>query len=64
MPVLEKYYLLANHIFRFITGKYHIVKKKKKKPNILHKEEQSLGLTICQNLALFVVIFNSQKITD
>ena len=35
-----------------------------KKTHNFHKEEQSLGLRICQSLELFVVIFTSQKITD
>ena len=32
MPVLEKYYLLGNHMFRFITGKDYIVKKTQQLP--------------------------------
>ena len=30
--MLEKYYLLGNHIFRFITGKDYVVKKTQQLP--------------------------------
>lgn len=61
MPVLEKYYLLGNLYFliHYWKGSYC-----EKKNIIFHKEDQNLGFRICQNLAWFVVIYTSQKITD
>ena len=48
---LEKQYLSGKHILKFIPGKGHMVESGH--PKIFLEEEQSLGLTICQNRALF-----------